>query len=132
MNDRLTVKVIALIEIFIGFVTLASLIVHSVLSLSTKPFNVFTFVLASSVTSAILGIGLLNHKDWARALLVFFSGYIILTKILIFMGLLDFSGEIFTHIPTGIKNSFSVLYHTLLILYLTRPRVRQLFCGRTK
>jgi hypothetical protein len=127
MKNNLAVKAIALIEISIGLATLASLIVHSVLSLSTKPFNVFTFVLASAVTSAILGIGLLNYRDWARALLVFFSGYIVLTKILIFMNLLNFSGEIFTSIPTGIKNSFSILYHTLLVFYLTRPRVLRLF-----
>ncbi len=127
MNDRLAVKAIALIEIFIGLATLASLIIHSVLSLSTKPFNVFTFVLASAVTSAILGVGLLNYRDWARALLVFFSGYIVLTKILIFMNLLHFSGEVFTYIPTGIKNASSILYHILLVFYLTRPRILRLF-----
>ena len=124
MKYKIIVKVTACLELLIGSVTLISLAVYSILSMSQKPFNVFIFVLSTSLMSIVIGLGLLSCKDWARKTLVFFSGYIILTKIMIFFNLLRFNGEIITFIPTDTKNIISVIYHFAVIMLLSRTEIK--------
>ncbi|UCC95232.1 MAG: hypothetical protein JSW40_00365 [Candidatus Omnitrophota bacterium] len=127
MRNKILVKIIAFIELSIGLVTLISLVVYSLLSLSQKPLNVFMFVCISSLISILIGVGLLSGRDLARHSLLFFSSYIILTKILVFANLLQFKGEIITFIPTSIKNALSVGYHALLIVLFSQKRVKAFF-----
>ncbi len=87
---------------------------------SPKPVNVYLFVVASALTGIVLGAGILSGKAWARTLLVFFAGYVILTKILAYGGLLSFKGTILTSIPTGIKDAVSLLYHSFIVLFLSQ------------
>lgn len=120
-------KAIAAVEVMIGLITIIGLVTYAFMSISTKPMNVFVFVLVTAAISAALGMGLFNYRPWARTLLVFFSGYIVLMKIMIFFGLLRFNGEIVTSIPAGIKNAVSVFYHCFIISFLTRRDVKKLF-----
>jgi hypothetical protein len=92
-----------------------------------KPLNVFIFVLATSMTSCLIGIGLFKRWRWAWLLIVFFSGYIVLTKILLTFGLLIFTGEVIKFIPMDIKNYISVFYHAFIMAYFTRKKVRTQF-----
>lgn len=121
------VSVIAFIEVLIGASTIIGLILHAVLALSTKPVNVFIFVFVSALASTLIGYGLFVRREWARCLLVFFSGYIIITKIMIFTGLLQFSGEIITAVPADVKNWVSVSYHCFIIVFLSEKPVRNIF-----
>ena len=123
MEKRIT-RIIAFIEISIAIFTILGLALSEPLSLSKKSPNVFIFVLLSSIVSGVLGIGLFKDKNWAKTLLVFFSGYVILTKILIFSNLVHFNGEIITFIPTSLKNDISIAYHIFVVLFFTRKQAK--------
>lgn len=130
LSKKTTIRSVAFAELLIGLFTLFGLITYSLLSISKKPLNVFIFVLFSSAISTIIGLGLLNYREWSRNLLVFFSGYVFLTKILIVAGLLRFNGEIITFIPTGLKNCISILYHGCIIVFFNHKTVKAYFAKR--
>jgi hypothetical protein len=77
------------------------------------------------LTSTTLGVGLLFRSSLCRKLLVFFSGWIILSKILIFSGLLVFHGNLETLLDPRAKDALSILYHTFAIVYLRLPAVKR-------
>jgi len=111
----------------IGVLTVTGLSISVVADTQHKPFNVFVFVLLTAWMSFGIGLGLLFYKEWARLVLVFFSGCIIVLKILIFAGLIRFNGEIMTILPTDVKNLISIAYHLFLIIYFTRISVKKEF-----
>ncbi|MBN1526602.1 MAG: hypothetical protein JW919_03345 [Candidatus Omnitrophica bacterium] len=127
MTEKRIVKMVAFIEILIGLITMIGILTYKSLSMSTKPLNVFVFVLVTAAASFALGLGLLNQRPWARTLLIFFSGYILLTKAMIALDLLRFNGEIVTSIPAGLKNAVSILYHLFIIWLLNQRVVKKLF-----
>jgi hypothetical protein len=127
MIARRAVNIIAVTELLIGLSTISSLITSSLLDACKKPLNVFLFVLVASMTSIAIGMGLFKRWRWAWLLLVFFSGYIVLTKVLLLFGLLIFNGEIITFIPSDIKNYISIFYHAFVVVYFTRKNVRRQF-----
>jgi hypothetical protein len=114
------VKAIAWIEISIGIATVLSLAVSALFFHTEKSANVFMFVLASALTSSALGAGLLRRNNLFRKLLIFFSGYVILIKFLVFIGILHFTGELITAISDPVKNSISIIYHIFVIIILSR------------
>jgi len=124
------VRIVAIIELSIGSITILGLTFYPIFFISRKPTSVFIFVLVSSVISTILGYGIIRLREWARHLLVFFSGYVVFTKILLFMRLLEFKGEIITVPPSWLKNDISLIYHILLIVLLENKMVKKEFnCG---
>ncbi|MEA3489745.1 MAG: hypothetical protein U9R44_05350 [Candidatus Omnitrophota bacterium] len=84
-----------------------------------KPYNTYIFVIITAVFSLILGLGLLKKKRWARILLIFFSGYVVLTKLLIYSGVLIFKGVLITLLPVWIKDLISLVYHAFVIIFLS-------------
>ncbi len=127
MGNRTIIKIIGITEVLIGLSSFFAAIIFSFMFISKRPLNVFFFVIIASVISYSIGLGLLDYKNWARLLLVFFSGYIIVTKILMFLNLLYFKGEIITFIPIELKNTISIIYHAFVKIYLTRPFVKKYF-----
>lgn len=127
LQKRTAIKTIAYLELIIGSLTLVSLIILSLLSASRKPLNVFIFVFISSTISVIIGLGLFAHRNWARKTLFFFSTYILLTKVLIFLNLLHFEGEIITCLPGSLKDIVSFLYHSWILLFFNRESVKKIF-----
>lgn len=125
MLDRLIITVIASMEVFIGLFTLSGMAFYIHLGRLAKPPNVLTFVTVTAVASTLLGLGLLRRKRAAVTLLIFFSGYIILTKAMVAMGLMRFNGEMLTVIPTDFKNIISTAYHLLVIVLLTKPSLQK-------
>ncbi len=121
------ISVIAYIEMLIGVVTVIGLSAAIAMGEQHKPFNVFVFVLVTAWMSFGIGLGLLLYKEWARLVLVFFSGCIIVIKILIFADLMRFNGEIMTLVPTDVKNLISVAYHFFIVIYFTRQAVKKEF-----
>jgi len=125
------IKIVAFIELSIGEATIFGTTVSTLLLLAKKSPNVFIFVILSATASAVIGIGLYHYKEWARMLLVFFSGYIIVTKMLVFANLLHFNGEIITFISTGLKNYISIAYHAFVMLFFTRQATKKCFPQNT-
>ena len=114
--------IIAWIEILIGAVTLISSSMvqfTGVFAAQPKPANVYIFVVLTAIMAVAFGVGLLYDGKWAVRLLIFFSGYVILTKILAYTGLLSFKGAIITIVPVAFKDGVSILYHSILIVFLT-------------
>lgn len=127
MKNYRAVLVIGLIEIFIGGVTLIGTLGALVLSLNTKTANVLLFVLITGIMSTLLGVGILKFKKFAYQFLLYFSSVIILTKLLIFADIMHLNGELTTFIPSTIKNSISIVYHGLVVYYLSKPGIKDLF-----
>jgi hypothetical protein len=122
---------IRLIEIFIGIteviIGISALIgvaivqTTGIYGFSPKPVNVYVFVVVSACISFILGVGILSKREWARNLLVFFSGYVLITKILKYGGLLTFNSDIInaaTAMPIWGKDAISFFYHSFVILFI--------------
>ncbi len=127
MIAAITVNIVAIAELMIGLITITGLFISQAFAFPQKPLNVFCFVLATAATSAVIGIGIFKRWRWAWLLLVFFSGYIVITKIMLLTGLLIFTGEIITFIPMDIKNYISIGYHSFIVIYFTRKRIRNDF-----
>ena len=101
-----------------------------ILGKSAKPPAVLIFVLATAIISLSLGIGILRRNLNSYHLLLFFSTIIIFTKILIFAKIILLSGALETCIPAHIKNMISIIYHSSLIFYFSRPSIRKEFGER--
>lgn len=129
MSLKGVIRIIAVTELLIGASTFLGVTGTYLFHLSKKSPAVFIFILLSAMVSGAIGLGLLAYKKWAMSSLIFFSGYIIITKVLIFAGLMHFNGEIITFIPTELKNYISVAYHICIALFLTRHKVREQFNG---
>jgi hypothetical protein len=116
-----------LTEIAIGSATLASIYDAYLVSGITKPFNVLVFVVVSSLISVTLGIGIIKKNRLARKLLLFFAGWVILSKILILGNIISLCCALETSTPAYVKNAVSICYHLVLILYLRRPLIKKEF-----
>ncbi|MDD5438735.1 MAG: hypothetical protein PHS37_00940 [Candidatus Omnitrophica bacterium] len=127
MVRRGIIRLISVIEMSIGGMTIFGLFTAPLMFSISKPSNVFLFVMITALASLALGIGLFGYRAWARTLLIFFSGYIVLTKVLVLLNLLYFTCEFITAIPEGVKNIISISYHTFLVLFLSAKGTAILF-----
>ena len=119
---RLIRIIIGYTEISIGAATIISSTAIQYINLGgshKKPENVYFFVVIASLAAITLGTGLIMDKRWARQLLVFFSGYIVLTKMMIYLGLMSMEGSLITFPPRAIIDAISSTYHILVIFLLT-------------
>ncbi|HOW35485.1 MAG TPA: hypothetical protein PL155_03630 [Candidatus Omnitrophota bacterium] len=121
------ILLIAVIEIFIGVITLSAIAVSLVLSTNTKTPNVLLFVLITASLSTFLGVGVLRFSKIAYKLLIYFSSVVILSKILLWADIISLNGFLVTSFPAHIKDSISVIYHSFVIAYLNRKNIEQLF-----
>ncbi len=122
---------IGLTEIAIGATTLAAVLFSLINHANAKPPNILTFVVATSFLSALLGVGLLRNSSVACKLLIYFSSVVVLSKVLIFTGIIYLSGALETSVPSDLKNGISVAYHLFLIFYLKRNCSKLLFTDYT-
>ncbi|MBD3378874.1 MAG: hypothetical protein GF408_00205 [Candidatus Omnitrophica bacterium] len=119
--SRKVYLIIGTIEMLIGLFTISFLVsgkLGFLRGFPEKPLNIYIFVIVSAVISFALGAGLICMKEWARVLLVFFSGYIIIQKVLLFAGLLALNWETAVFVPAGIKNIISLFYHFVILVSL--------------
>lgn len=127
MKRRPGILLFALIEILIGAITLSAILLGLARGESAKPPGVLIFVLISCGLSILLGVGIIKYNLRSYYLLLYFSSMIILSKVLIFSGIITLSGAMESSIPSHLKNAVSILYHGALILYFTRKPVRMAF-----
>ena len=127
MRGYRTILIIGLIEIFIGSLALISNFTSLILDTNTKSPGVFLFVITTGTISAFLGVGLMRFKKIAYQLLLYFSSVIILSKILIFLNIVQLNGALETTVPYHLKNIISMLYHGFIIYFLTHSKVKEIF-----
>jgi len=127
MRFKSGINLFALIEIFIGTITLIGVVSSLILKVSTKPPEVLAFVLITACISSLLGIGLFKRNANCYYLLIYFSSIIVISKILIFANIIQLNGALETNIPSTLKNIISIIYHSWLIIYLRREKVRKKF-----
>jgi len=120
------IPLIGLTEIAIGLITLLSIPFFARLG-HTKPQGELYFVVTSSLISFSIGAGILFRSGVARKWLIFFSGWILLTKLLLFLGVLMITSEVTLSISIQLKNIISFFYHGLLILFLRHAIVKKEF-----
>lgn len=121
LKTEILIKAIGYIEVAIGicsFLGVMTVQFTSLYGFSQKPTNVFVFVVLSAGVSLLLGVGTLLRNKKACNLLIFFSGYVILTKLLKYAGLLKFNGDLITIFPSWAKDTMSFLYHIFVISVL--------------
>ncbi len=121
------ISIIAWTEILIGGITVAGSVFGYILFEYLKPLSVHVFVMTTSALSLFIGIGLLFKSPLARVLLLYFSGYIILTKLLIAADIMQLSAALDTWIPSSLKNALSVMYHGAVVFVLLFPQVKKRF-----
>ncbi len=119
MNNYIT-KLIGIIEFLIGIITIYACVVALEMNFYAKPLSVTIFVIGSSLASIFLGINLLRLKRFAIKLMVIFSFYILVTKVLIFAGLLVFTGDIQSFMPIATKDTISFIYHLVALVFFYR------------
>jgi hypothetical protein len=124
------IVIFGLIEIGVGLITLFAVTASLILGRSTKPLEVIIFVLATSIISLSLGIGILRYNLHSYHLLLFFATVIILSKVLILAKIISLSGALETRISPPAKSIISIIYHSLLIWYFLRPSVKKRFGER--
>ena len=117
------VELIGSIELLIGLTTILFVILFDLFSIVEKPLGVFIFVMISAVLSTTIGFGILRYRRWARILIIFFSGYVICLKVLIYLNIVYFTGEILKVVPSDLKNIVSFLYHLSVIIFFTNKKV---------
>ena len=127
MQNNKLISLIGIIEILIGTITLMATLTSLALNANHKAPNVLLFVITTSITSSLLGIGILLYKKTAYELLLFFAAVIVLSKILIFMNIISLNGALETSVTPEFKNSLSIVYHSLLFFYLREHQVKTLF-----
>ncbi len=123
--------IFAVIEIAIGIITILCVSVSIILKFNTKPLNILAFVYVTSMLSLWLGLGLLNFNNKSYELLIFLAGVVIISKVLIFAGIIHLDGALETKIPLNLKNTISVLYHSALLWYLNLGNIKKLFIKQT-
>ena len=130
LKHSLGIIAFGIIEICIGLITLIAVIASLILGKSAKPLEVLIFVLATSIISLGLGIGILRYNLYTYHLLLFFATVIILSKVLILAKIISLSGALETRISPSAKSIISIIYHSLLIWYFLRPSVKKRFGER--
>lgn len=118
------INLFAAIEIFIGGLTLISVVTTLILRNSTKPPNVLIFVIITSLISFLLGLGLLIRNPQAYYIILYFAITIIIVKILVFSKIIILNGALETSIPAHFKNIVSLIYHGSIIWFFSLRKVR--------
>ena len=107
----------------IGLGTFAAVGHAYVIGASEKSVGVLVFVLMAATVSFFIGLGLLLSRDAARRWALYFSGYVALEKLMIFLGVLTLNGKAFPEV-SGIPIDYvSLVYHLFLLYFLSRPQV---------
>ncbi len=127
MKPKQGILLFGLIEIGIGTVTLAAIGRNILAGFLPKPPNMLAFVITSSLISICLGAGVLLRRPYARKFLIFFAGWVILSKILIFAGIIVLCCELETSIAPNVKNIVSILYHSAVIAYFHSRSIKAEF-----
>ncbi len=126
-NSKIIIRTVAIIEILIGLSISLGFIIASLITPPGRPKTVYGFVVLTSLISVIIGIGLFKYKNWGRQFLIFFAGYVIFTKFLLFSNLVEFTGNTIKVMSIEFKDVLSFIYHiAILIIFNLRVIKKEL------
>ena len=121
------IKYFAYTEIILGIVSLFCTTFCLLNNQPAYPATAAIFLVATALISISLGIGILNYNRQSYYLLIFFSGVVALSKILIFSNVISLNLTITFRVTPRVSNATSLIYHSLLIFYFTRKSVIDIF-----
>lgn len=124
-SQKLILLTFGLIEIIIGM-TLLALHVAS-LKIPPQPPAYSIFIISTSLTSITLGLGILRARPWARMLLLFFAGYVLLTKLLMLGHIITGPGGANLFLLRPLKNWISVIYHLSILAVFNLESIKNKF-----
>ena len=122
--SKTIIRGIAIIEILIGLSISLSFIIASLITPPGRPKAVYGFVIATSLISIIIGIGLFKYKNWGRQILIFFAGYVIITKFLLVTHLVTFVGNTIEFMSLQSKDIASLFYHAGILVVLNIKNIK--------
>lgn len=125
--QKVVIKAVAIAEIVIGFFIFGAFWIDLFNKFYEYPLSAVFFVSITSLISVAIGVGLLNYQELARKVLVFFAGYIIISKVLIFSGIITFEAETLRVVSTTLKDIISLAYHIAVLFLLNLRSVKKLF-----
>ncbi|MBD3379412.1 MAG: hypothetical protein GF408_03005 [Candidatus Omnitrophica bacterium] len=123
--NRLTIRSVAVIEVLIGLYISLSFIISSLIDPPGRPKTVYGFVIVTSLISIVIGAGLFAYKKWARRVLIFFAGYVIITKFLLVSNLVTFTGNTIEFISIGTKDIISLFYHIAILVIFNLNNIKK-------
>ncbi|MFH0839260.1 MAG: hypothetical protein V1893_03650 [Candidatus Omnitrophota bacterium] len=124
---RFGIYLFGFIELCIAVATLNTLYIAKFLRFCEKPVFIFVIVFIMALISLGLGIGILYRRERARKLIIFFSIYVLFNKIMIFAGMVTFSGAFEFLLPEPTKDVISFIYHVLLVAFFAFPKTKKVF-----
>ena len=124
-NSKIIIKAVSIIEIMIGLSIPLSFITASLIYPPGRPKVLYGFVVLTSIISVVIGIGLFRFKNWGRKFLIFFAGYIIVTKFLLFANLVEFTGNTIDFMSVTSKDILSFIYHCSILVIFNLKDIRQ-------
>jgi hypothetical protein len=127
MKFQKGIIVFGVIEICIGMLMFCDTFLYMLAGKPARPPEVIVFILATSLISTGLGIGVLRYHIHSYHLLLFFSSVIILSKILIFGHIISLNDALEAQFPFTLRNLTSIVYHGILIGYFMHPAVKKRF-----
>jgi len=130
MKHFRVILIIGVIEVLIGTIAISSNTLSIIFSTNIKPPSVLVFVYVASSISILIGVGILRLNRHAYRLLLYFSEFIILSKILILLNVFELSGGLQSVFPSSISSFISIAYHGYVICYLKRRKIHQIFHWR--
>ena len=125
-NSEIIIRTVAIIEILIGLSISLSFIIASLIKPPGRPKTVYGFVVLTSIISIIIGIGLFRYKNWGRQFLIFFAGYVIFTKFLLFSNLVEFTGNTIKFLSINLKDVLSFVYHCSILVIFNLKDIKKL------
>jgi len=124
-NSKIIIKAVAVLELLIGLSISLSFIIASLINPPGRPKTVYGFVVLTSLISIIIGIGLLKYKNWGRQFLIFFAGYVIFTKFLLFSNLVEFTGNTIKFMTINLKDVLSFIYHCCILVIFNLKAIKK-------
>ena len=122
--NRIIIRIVSVIEILIGSSISLSFIIASLITPPGRPKTVYGFVVATSLISVIIGIGLFRYKEWGRRILIFFAGYVIVTKFLLVTHLVTFIGNTIEFMSIQAKDILSLIYHIVILIVFNLKSIK--------
>lgn len=122
--NKIIIRGVAVVEIFIGFSISLSFIVPALGNTPGHQKTLYGFVVATSLISIVIGIGLFRYKNWGRRFLIFFAGYVIVTKFLLVSHLVTFTGNTIEYMSIMSKDIISLVYHVAMLIVFNLKAIK--------
>lgn len=124
-NSKIIIRTFAVTEILIGLYISISFITASLISPPGRPITIYVLIVLASLISVIIGVGLFRYKNLGRQFLIFFAGYVIFTKFLLFSSLVEFTVNTVNFMSVASKDTVSFIYHCCILIIFNLKDIKK-------